>query len=79
MLKTVDLKFSNIEKSFRDNLLTIYEMGTPFCFCAFPTTSAWDGIFFESVWTSGFEFYEYSDDFTDAGFSGKIKLEETPW
>ena len=47
-------------------------------FCPFGTTTSWDAILFESVWTGPFDFYEYSDNASSSGFSGKITLKETP-
>ena len=38
-----------------------------------------DGFMFECVWTGTFDFYEFSDDASVSGFSGKIVLRETPF
>ncbi len=67
-----------ISATERDSLFDIYDSGLAFNFCPFGTTTSWDGLIFECVWPGNFEFYEYSDNATSAGFSGKISLEETP-
>ncbi len=50
-----------------------------FNFAAFSTSTGWTNpVFFEAVWPGSFNFYEYSDDAASSGFSGSIKLKETP-
>lgn len=75
---SVDLKLEYIDSTQRTNLKTIYDLLTPFMFCPFGTTTSWDGILFDSVWTGPFDFYQYSDNATSSGFSGAIRLRETP-
>lgn len=73
----VKIKYKYISETFRDELEVIYERTQPYIFCPFGTTLAWDGILFECVWPGNFEFYEYSDDASGAGYSGNIDLRET--
>lgn len=75
---SVDLKLDYIDSTQRTNLKTIYDLLTPFMFCPFGTTTSWDGILFNCVWTGSFDFYEYSDNAASSGFSGSIRLRETP-
>lgn len=72
-----DLKWKFITTSFRDGLRTAYDNADPLIFIPFPTTSAWDGDAFETVWTNDFDF-KNSDNAKTQGFEGKIRLEETP-
>jgi hypothetical protein len=71
------IKLSYITESFRDSLKTIYELNEPVTYVPFGTGTAWDGILFEAVWSGNFEFYKYSDDATESGFSGGIDLKES--
>jgi hypothetical protein len=72
----VQLKFKNISSSFKNNLRDLHKTRESFFFCPFSTMSSWDGIFHEVLWENSFDFFEYSDDFVEAGFSGSIKLSE---
>jgi hypothetical protein len=50
-----------------------------FNFAAFSTSTGWTNpVFFEAVWPGSFNFYEFSDEVVSNGFSGNIKLKETP-
>jgi len=77
--KSIEINLDYISSSIRSNLETIYNLTVPFQFCPFGTTTSWDGFFFECVWTGGFDFYEFSDNASSSGFSGKINLRETPF
>jgi hypothetical protein len=74
---TTKIKFQYITESFRDSLRTIYDTLAPKVFVPFGTGTAWDGVLFESNWVGNFDFYKYSDDATQSGFSGTIDLKET--
>lgn len=74
---SLQIKFQNIEQSFRDDLKEVYDLRSEFVFVGFGTSTGWDGFMFPCVWEGPFQFYEYSDDFVQAGFSGSIKLRET--
>lgn len=73
---STDIKFKHITRAFRDNLKTIYDTRDNFIYVAFPTSTSWDGVFFDCLWTGSFDFFQYSDDAVDAGYSGKINLDE---
>lgn len=70
------IKYKNISQSFVDKLKVVYELRDSFVFAAFPTTTSWDEWLFPCSWAGDFKFYEYSDDFVEAGFQGEIKLVE---
>ena len=72
------VKFKHIEKSFVESLNEVYESRDPCYFIPFPTTTGWDGIAFEASWMNDFEFYTWSDNAVNAGYSGSMKLQETP-
>ena len=58
----------------------VYDLQDSFQFCAFGTSTGWKNpVFFECVWIGAFDFFEYSDDASASGFSGSIKLKETPF
>jgi hypothetical protein len=71
------IKFQYITESFRNSLLDIYNAFSPRVFVPFGTGTSWDGILFESNWVGNFDFYKYSDDASNSGFSGSIELKET--
>jgi len=75
---SVAIGLDYITSTQKASLQTIWELQGEFNFCPFGTTTGWDGFFFEAVWPGSFEFYKYSDNAASSGFSGKIKLEETP-
>lgn len=75
----LQLGFDYLSAAETAQLRDIYDLEVPFCFCPFGTATAWDGIFFESVWTGPWDFDEYSDNAAASGFSGSIKLKETTW
>lgn len=74
---SADVSFKHISTTFRNNLRTVYDTKSEFIFAPFGTTTSWDGIIFPCVWNGAFDFYKYSDDNINAGFSGKISLRET--
>lgn len=74
----VNIKFKYISTSFRDELLTAYRRHDEMIFVAFPTMTSWDAVIFPCVWEGPFDFYRYSDDASNIGFSGSIRLSETP-
>lgn len=74
-----DIKFQYIEETFKDNLETVWNLQSEFVFIPFETGTSWDTVCPEVVWPGNFEFYKYSDNAVSAGFSGRIRLNETPW
>lgn len=76
--KDVTISLDYVSTTLRDSIKDIYELSSPFIFCPFGTTTSWDSFIFEGVWPGSFDFYEYSDNATVSGFSGKIKMKETP-
>jgi len=70
------IKFKYITESFRDSLETVWALKDSFFFVAFETTTSWDEIFYEVVWSGPFDFYQWSEDSKTANFSGSITLNE---
>jgi hypothetical protein len=75
-----DVQFSldYIPTADRDALYELHSGGEAFNYCPFGTSTGWDGIFFEAVWPGPFDFFAYSDNAGNSGFSGKVTLAETP-
>lgn len=73
-----NIKFKNISQSFVDSLRSVYDLNDDIVFCGFPTTTSFDEVVFPCVWDGDWDFYEYSDDFVEAGFQGSIRLKEVP-
>jgi hypothetical protein len=71
-----DIKYQNISTAFRDNLKTLYDSDSQFIFCPYGTSTAFDNVIFESVWEGNFEFFKYSDNYQQAGYSGTMKFRE---
>jgi hypothetical protein len=75
----INMDLDYLQSSDVSSLRTIYNLNDPFQFAAFPTSTGWTNpVFFESVWTGDWRFYEYSDNAAASGFSGKVQLRETP-
>jgi len=74
---SVSVKYKHITEQFRNDLKTVYDKNTTLGYVPFGTSTAWDEIMFEAIWTGPFDFFEFSDDAAQAGFSGSIKLEES--
>lgn len=70
----VKLKF--ITETFKDALYEVWKDADDFIFMAFPTTTGWDGVGYEVVWPGAFDFFEFADNATGAGFKGTITLKE---
>lgn len=69
---------SHVTGEVRDELRDIYDDHEEMIFVPFGTTTGWDAVIFPCVWAGEFNFYGYSDNAADAGFSGSLNLLETP-
>ncbi len=67
-----------VSQTQRDALFSLHDSSAEFNFCPFGTATGWDAILFEAVWIGAFQFYEFSDNNANVGFSGKVSLMETP-
>jgi hypothetical protein len=67
-----------ITETARDELKTIFDDHDELIFCAFGTTTGWDEVIFQCVWDGPFDFYKFSDNAADAGYTGNIRLLEGP-
>lgn len=73
---TIDLSFiSNTERS---SLYDLYSSWNEFVFIPFPTGTSWDNRIYEVNWIGDFGFDRYTENYLGAGYSGQIKLKETP-
>jgi len=73
---STSIKFKHITKTFRDDLKATWDLKDSFMFCAFGTSTSWDELFYEVIWSGPFGFYEYTQDSKTENFSGSIKLNE---
>jgi len=73
-----NIKFDYLTTAVRDELREIFDNHTELVFAPFGTTTAWDEIIFPCSWSGNFDFNNYSDNASTAGFSGSINLLETP-
>ena len=83
-IQTIDEKHrANVSLDYittesRDELREVYGEHLERVFVPFGTSSGWDGIIFPCVWAGDFTFYRYSDNASEAGFSGSMEFLETP-
>lgn len=75
--RSADIKYKYLTDAQREQLKSIWDLDDPFYFALFPTTTSWDGVFFEANWIGPFDFEKYSLDAEVSGFSGSMKLRET--
>ncbi len=75
---SLDIKLDYVSEAQTSSLRDIFDLNAPFYFVPFGTSTGWDGICFESVWQGDFNFHEFSDNAAASGFSGMIRLRETP-
>lgn len=65
-----------VTESIRDDLREVYDDHLDMIFVPFGTSGSWDKVIFPCSWIGPFEFYKYSDNTPDTGFSGSIRLVE---
>lgn len=70
------LQWHYVTQTFRDSLYTLWSSANSMYFVPFPTTTAWDGRAYESVWIGDFNFTHEENSKTQ-GFVGSIQLRET--
>ena len=70
--------FEHLTRSTRDTLKEIYDEHLEIVFSAFGTSTGWDAVIYPAVWEGDFNFYKFSDNASDSGFSGSLNLLETP-
>lgn len=75
---SVDLKLDHVQTSFRNSLRDAFKLHESHVFVPFGTTTSWDQVIFPCVWQGPFDFYKYTDNAPDAGFTGSLRLRETP-
>jgi len=72
------ISYDYIPDTFRDSLRTTYDLHQEMIFAPFGTATSWDGVIYPCAWAGSFGFYRFSDNATEAGFSGSITILETP-
>jgi hypothetical protein len=73
-----DIQRQYVDSTEYDSLRDLHTLVTPFAFVPFPTGTAWDGKIYEVNWIGDFDFESYSENVTTAGYSGTMRLRETP-
>lgn len=74
----VQLSFDYVTQTARDELKVIFDDHDELVFAPFGTSTGWDAVIFPCVWAGGFGFFKYSDNASEAGFTGSLTLLETP-
>ena len=72
------IKRKYVDQEEYDTLKTIHRIWDAIVFVPFPTGTAWNSEIYEVTWTGAFTFETFSDNYKENGYSGTIKLEETP-
>lgn len=75
---SADIQRTFVTETEKNTLKTIYNIWEPIVYLPNPTGTSWDTFIYETNWIGDFEFVEYSDNYRDNGFSGRIRLRETP-
>lgn len=75
--RSVKIKLNNITTTLRDSLRDVYDRKSSTGFCAFPTMTGWDQMFFVGVWPGKFDAYEFTDDASGSGHNVSIDLRES--
>ena len=70
-----DMRWKFITTSFRDSLLSVFDLAEPFTFAPFPTATSWDGFAKQVVWDGDFDFSHDTND-KEQGFGGKVRIRE---
>lgn len=74
----VQLSLDFVTQTARDELKAIFDDHDEMIFVPFGTTTSWDSVIFPCVWAGGFGFFRYSDNASEAGYTGSLNLLETP-
>ena len=72
-----NLTLDYISETLKDTLADIYASHEEMIFVPFPTSTGWDSLAFPCIWSGDFSF-NYSDNASEAGYSGSIELLGTP-
>lgn len=73
----VKMEFDFISEAFQDSLRSVFDLADPMWFVPMPTTSAWDAVAHEVLWTNDFDF-TWAENSQSQGYNGSIELMETP-
>lgn len=75
-----NLKLKYQSDTMRDNLKILFDTRQPFVFVPYPTGTSWEGNeVYEVNWDGDFEFKQPSgNDYDSLGWSGSMRMKETP-
>jgi hypothetical protein len=73
-----DIKRRNILEAEETQLETLYMSHDDFVFVPEPTGTSWNGKIFECTWIGDYDFEEYETNYKPNGFTGSLRLRETP-
>lgn len=73
-----DVRLKYVGSTEQSLFYDIYTNFAPFLFIPEPTGTSWNAKIYEVNWLGDFDFEQYSNDYKGAGYSGRIKLAETP-
>lgn len=73
---SIDVSFDFLTGAVKNTLKSAFDNQTDFIFAPFGTYTGWDGISFPCIWANDFEFFAVSDNNSNVGYSGSIKLLE---
>lgn len=72
------IKLEYVSSTLRDSLYDLYTKWDEFVFAPFPTGTSWDGRIYEVNWTGDFDFEAFTDNTYGNGYTGTIRIKETP-
>jgi len=72
------IKRKYVDQDEYDTLKTIHKIWDAIVFVPFPTGTAWNSEIYEVTWVGPFTFETYADNYKENGFTGSIRLQETP-
>lgn len=73
-----EIKRLYVSSSEHDSLLGLHNLYTPFVFVPEPTGTGWNSNIYEVNWVGAFEFEQFQDNYKGNGYTGTMRLKETP-
>lgn len=73
-----DVKLDFVSSAQSEYLYDIYTDRGPSVFVPAPTGTGWKNQIYEVNWIGDWDFYEYTDNYRGNGYSGTIRMKETP-
>lgn len=72
------IKRKYVDETEKNTLRTIHQIWDALTFIPFPTGTSWDERIYQVVWVGEFGFEQYTDNYKGNGYSGDIRLMESP-